>query len=222
MSFSGGERIRQISTPLPPGEHVRWEGVPDWRSLAVHVFHARKALLYCLAIGLVRGALAWQADRSLPVAIGSVVFLALLGAAAAGCSVILALVTARTTVYAVTDRRVVMRIGVVVSWVVNIPFRQIEHVQLRERSRGTADLALALSGADRLAYFQLWPHARPWHIGRPQPMLRAVPDGARVGAVLREAILAAGEPGVPAPAPADPPTAAAAPLRRAAAAPAAL
>jgi hypothetical protein len=29
-----------------PGEHVVWQGAPDWRSLAVHAFHVRKIALY--------------------------------------------------------------------------------------------------------------------------------------------------------------------------------
>jgi hypothetical protein len=28
----------------------------------------------------------------------------------------------------------------------------------------------------RIAYLHLWPHARPWKLAAPQPMLRCLPD----------------------------------------------
>jgi hypothetical protein len=35
------------------------------------------------------------------------------------------------------------------------------------------------SAGKRIAYLHLWPHARPWQLKRPQPLLRALPDAAR-------------------------------------------
>ena len=43
------------------------------------------------------------------------------------------------------------------------------------------------AGADRddqRRLSALWPHARPWRLQQPEPMLRAVPDAARVAAIL--------------------------------------
>ncbi|MGA2129178.1 MAG: PH domain-containing protein, partial [Xanthobacteraceae bacterium] len=39
----------------------------------------------------------------------------------------------------------------------------------------------------------LWPHVRPWHVARPQPMLRAVPDALRVAETLARAMVLAAE-----------------------------
>ena len=33
----------------------------------------------------------------------------------------------------------------------------------------------------------LWPHARPWRVSRPEPMLRCVPDAAGVAQLLSQA-----------------------------------
>ena len=43
-----------LPSALPAGEHVVWQGAPDWRSLAVQAFHVRKIAVYfafMLALG---------------------------------------------------------------------------------------------------------------------------------------------------------------------------
>jgi hypothetical protein len=40
---------------------------------------------------------------------------------------------------------------------------------------------------DRIALLHLWPHARPWRVSRPEPMLRCVPDAAAVARLLTQA-----------------------------------
>jgi hypothetical protein len=39
----------------------------------------------------------------------------------------------------------------------------------------------------KLSYLVLWPHVRPWHMGRVEPALRAIPEAAQVARVLAEA-----------------------------------
>jgi hypothetical protein len=94
----------------------------------------------------------------------------------------------RTTVYTVTDRRLVMRVGVAVPISLNLPFTKIEHAGVRLFADGTADLPVTVKPGNRVAYLVLWPHAVPWRMARPQPMLRSVPDGARVAEILGGAL----------------------------------
>ena len=101
---------------------------------------------------------------------------------------LMAWLTARTTVYTITNRRVVMRIGIVLSVTFNLPFRVIDSAALRGYADGTGDLTLVLAGEDRISYLHLWPHARPWHVARPVPMLRCVSDAAGVAAMLSRAV----------------------------------
>ncbi len=172
---------------LPPGERLLWQGAPDWRVLAVEALHVRKVALYFAVL------LAWRvADAaSSGAGVGSALLstalvlpLALLGLALlAG----FAWLVARTTVYTLTDKRVVMRVGVVLSVTFNLPFRTIEAAALRERRDGHGDITLSLSGPDRIAYLHLWPHARAWQLRRPQPQLRCVPEVAQAAELLQQA-----------------------------------
>ncbi len=103
---------------------------------------------------------------------------------AIGIAVSLAQLSARTTVYTITDRRVVMRIGIVLTVTFNLPLpRDPERRPARDGADGTGDIALQLKAPDRIAYLHLWPHARPWRMARPEPMLRCVADAAAVAKI---------------------------------------
>lgn len=186
-------RIRGITEPLPPGERLLWEGSPAPGGLARDWLRVRWVFGYFVLLSifplLLQGG---GTDASPARAIGGAAWLLLLGALAAGMLIGVARFAARTTTYAITDRRLVLRIGMAFPSVVNIPFSKVGGAGIRVRPDGTADLALELRATDPVSWFLLWPHARPWHLRIPQPMLRSVPEGERVGAILREAIRAAG------------------------------
>lgn len=184
------EPVRGLPGRLPAGETILWQGSPRWQGLARRVFHLGPLSLYFGAL------IAWRVGSGLldaepPAQIAATVVVPLLLALAAlGLLALLAWLTARTTVYTVTSERVVMRLGVVLSVTFNIPFRCIASAGLRAHADGTGDLPLALAGTDRISYLHLWPHARPWRVAKPEPMLRAVPDADRVADILARAILA--------------------------------
>jgi hypothetical protein len=55
---------------------------------------------------------------------------------------------------------------------------------LKTQGAGTGDIALALNPEDRIGWVHLWPHQRAWHVTRPQPTLRCVPNSQQVGEQL--------------------------------------
>jgi hypothetical protein len=69
-----------------------------------------------------------------------------------------------------------------------LPYQTIGTVGLNTRADGTGDIPLSIVTSDRLAYLVMWPHARPWRFSRPEPMLRSVPNAARVGTLLAQAV----------------------------------
>jgi hypothetical protein len=185
------EPIRGLPGFLPAGEELLWQGAPSWKALARRAFHTRKLAAYFGVLLLWRGISAWSANQSVQEAVVAVLWLLPLAIAAVGIMGLLAWLVSRTTVYSITSQRVVLRIGVVLSITFNIPYRVIESAGLRVYADGTGDIPLTMIGADRIAYLNLWPHARPWRIARPEPMLRAIPDAARIGEILSAALAAA-------------------------------
>jgi hypothetical protein len=185
------EPIRGLPEKPPPGEHILWQGAPNWPRLAVRVFHLRKVAIYFAAL------IAWRAGAQLAhaghgysaIAAG----LSLLPVALIGLSLLasLAWLSSRTTVYTITNRRVVLRIGVALPTAINIPFCAIGAAGLRIDAGGYGDIPLTLAGADRMGYVSLWPHVRPWRLNSPEPLLRSIPDARRVAALLGAAVHAA-------------------------------
>lgn len=170
---------------LPKGEQLLWQGRPDWLTLAVHAFHVRKIALYFTAmLGIqwvyLLGGPAGSVTRPLVTsAVMAVIALGLLAG--------IAWFSSRTTLYTVTDRRIVMRIGIVLTLTFNLPLRLLASAAIKPQGSGHGDIALSLNGWDRVGYFHLWPHARAWELRRPQPSLRCVPDAQAVGQLIQNA-----------------------------------
>jgi hypothetical protein len=174
---------------LPAGEHLLWQGSPDAWALARQAMHIDKLALYfgaLLAWRLVTGLHDRQSGAQIGQALAGMLPLAVAALALLGG---MAWLIARTTVYSLTNRRVVMRIGVVLSITFNLPFAQITAANLRLRGRsGVGDITLQLGGEGRIAYLHLWPHVRPWRLRQTEPMLRALPDAASVAQRLAGAL----------------------------------
>lgn len=194
---------------LPDDERVLWQGSPDWRALAITRFHVRKVAIYFAVL------LAWRIASLVhdgmapwPAVSGSVVLFSA-SALALACLAALAWFSARNTVYTLTDKRVVMRIGIVLTLTLNLPFKRIESAALHLMGRdggphGLGDIALALRKPDRIAFLNLWPHARRWRLSRPEPALLCVPRAEAVARLLTDAWRAhTGEAGLPVQAAAD-------------------
>lgn len=187
------EPQRGLPEALPEGERIIWQGAPDWRALAVEVFHVRAVIVYGALLILWRTATVLHDGGSMAEA--AIVALWLLALPVGACAIlaILAYATASTTVYTITDKRVVMRIGIALTLTLNLPFRRIVSADYKPGRRGTGEIALSTAGTDRVSFLVLWPHSRPWRVRKPQPMLRAVPEGQRVAALLARALAGASQ-----------------------------
>ncbi len=175
---------------LPDGERVLLQTRPSWRSLAIHAFHARKIAVYCAAMLAWRVGAAMAAGKSAGAALADGAMVAPLAVLGVLLPIALAWAYARTTIYTITDRRVVLRTGVALPMTFNLPYKQIDSAALRSFADGTGDIPLKLSGGTRLAFAHLWPSARPWRINNPEPMLRALPDAETVAQTLGRALAA--------------------------------
>lgn len=180
---------------LPGNERLLWQGSPDWRVLAREALHTRQLSIYFALLLVARGVNALANGASVLDALSSMAVLLPLAVLAIGVLSLMAWLMARTTIYTITDKRVVMRVGVVLTITFNLPFSQIESAALRSLRDGNGDLTLVLAPSDNIAWVHLWPHVRPWHLKRTQPMLRALPQARSVAAILSGALAdAAGVP----------------------------
>lgn len=165
-----------MGTPAPD-EKVLWKGRPTLGLLARTAFHTRTLGLYFAALIVI--ALVTGNANAASVA-------AVLGTALIALLYLLAWLSARSTLYILTDVRLIMRIGIAIETRVNIPLKQIKAAHLRARGTDHGDIALELGGDRLLGTLLLWPHVRPWHYAHPQPMLRSVPDAATLARLIAD------------------------------------
>ena len=176
-----------LPEPLPADERILWQGAPDWRTLARSAFHVRKLAVYFGVILALRLAFVVADGGVAAEAVKAIAMLLPLALLAIAISATLAWLSSRTTVYTITDKRVVMRIGIVLSMTFNLPLKRLATAGLRLNADGSGDIPLALAGSDTIAYLHLWPHARPWRVAKTEPMLRCVPNAAEVSSLLANA-----------------------------------
>lgn len=189
--YEGDEPVRGLPARLPPGERMLWQGAPDAWLLARSAFHVRQLAVYFAVL------LAWYAV-SVATTPGADMASALpvlraagLAVAAVGLLTGIAWLTARTTIYTITNKRLVMRFGIALPMTVNLPFALIDGAGVKTNRNGAGDVLLSLAASQKIAYALLWPHARPWKLRQPEPMLRALPDAAGVAQILARALAAA-------------------------------
>jgi hypothetical protein len=182
------EPVRGLPEKLPEGEHILWQGVPDWRVLARTAFHTHAVAGYFALL------MAWRAGanyaKTQDMAQAAISASALLPLAALAIALLLGLAwaTSRGTVYTITNKRVAMRIGLALTKTLNLPFAAVASADLALRPGNNGDLVLKMRENPRLGWFHIWPHARPWRLREPEPMLRAVADAPHVAMLLASAL----------------------------------
>lgn len=172
---------------LPEQERIVWQGSPSATALFQRVFHARGLVVYFSLLMGLRVVLAYQPEQGWAAALQEASWMIPVAGLAVMVFGLIAWLMAKTTVYTITTRRVVMRIGIVLNVTFNLPFKRIASADLRLGSGGVGDIALTLVPEDKIAFLHLWPHAKPWTMAKPVPMMRCLPAAEQVGRLLNQA-----------------------------------
>jgi hypothetical protein len=178
------EPVPGLPAPLPPGETMLWQGAPGWKTLARHAMRVRLVGAYFALLTIWGASGRLSAGRPPSEVFLAALQLGALGAIAIALLVLFAWLVARTTLYTITTRRVVMRFGIALPITIQISFNTIGSAGVHVWSCGAGDIALSLMPGQRIAYMVLWPHARAWTLAKAQPTLRGVPDAAVVAHIL--------------------------------------
>lgn len=170
------EPVPGLPGRLPEGERIVWQGRPESQLFARHVMKSRWLVGYFALLMAWAVVAALYDGRTFGSIIFSVSVLGLLGALLIGLCELYAWGVKKTTLYTITNRRIVMRIGAALSVTLNIPFSQVAAVNRTEFENGTGTLTIQLLDEQRFSWLVLWPHARPWRFAEPEPALRCIPE----------------------------------------------
>ena len=180
------EPIPGLPEKLPLGEELLWQGRPNFLRLAWHSFGIiwiTAYVFFAMISQAIQSILGLHEHAFLPVF--SFYFLNWIGASS--ILSILAYLQMRSTIYTITNKRVVLRIGAALPITFNIPFKQIYSVGVRAYGK-TGSIALALKGSNKISYLSCWPHTRPWYFARPEPSLIFLEDIDSVSQILQGAM----------------------------------
>ena len=180
------EPIEGLPELLPKGEVILWQGRPNWLRLTIESLNLWWVIGYfgLLAAWRFLSAIDYMPfgtaiSASIPfLFVAAFVGLLLCGV---GC------IQAKATLYTITNRRVAMRIGAALTLTLNLPFTKIDNAAVAKKRGGFGNIAFETSGDTKFSYFVLWPHARSWYFGKPQPTLKCIPDIEKVSSILGEA-----------------------------------
>lgn len=178
------EPIEGLPERPPEGEHILWQGRPDWWALAkdsLNVWWVMGYFLFLAAWRFVSLVDQVPLARALVLALPFII----LGGIVCGLLMIFAYVQARTTMYTVTNKRVAMRIGAALTVTLNLPYRQIVNADLRMRGK-TGTIAFEVPKDVKLGYLTCWPHVRPWR-SPVQPALRCIPEPKKIAEMISDA-----------------------------------
>jgi hypothetical protein len=172
------EPVPGLPAALPQDEHILWQGAPDWKQMVMGALHIRLTAVYFGGI-ILWAVLRGDSNTAIGVSALAAAVIAMLVAFAWGVG--------RTTIYTLTNKRIVLRVGVALDKCINLPLTEVEAADLKMIGGGYGNVVLSLKGMPRLGYLLLWPHARSLRMMRPQPMLRAIPDAEAVARLLYKA-----------------------------------
>jgi hypothetical protein len=168
------EPVRGLPDYLPDDEHLVWRGEPDFKVMALRVFHLRTVGIYFAAlIAIHLGVQAYQgADAASLVLQAS--WMVGLGLVTIGILALLAWAYTRSTVYTLTNKRLVLRFGVAIPMMVNLPLPIVGAADLRRYGDGSGDIMFTLGQKKKLSYLLLWPNIKPWQFKPVVPAMRCL------------------------------------------------
>ncbi len=188
MSEYDFEPIRGLPGVPPEGETILWQGAPNWWTLSTQAFHVRAVAAYFAVMLLWRAAGGISHGETPIKAIEAAMLVAPVALAALGMLAFFGWLNSCTTVYTITNRRVVMRFGAAFTKAINLPFTIIDGAALKSYGGEHGDLALTLKAPNKIAFLALWPHARPWRLATPEPTLRGLRNARAVADILAGAM----------------------------------
>ena len=165
-----------LAESLPEDEMLIWQGRPEAKAIAIRAMYLWYVVAYLLGLALLRTGYLVMGDAPVSEWSALLAWQLLASLFVVGIILGLAAVYGKSTIYTLTNRRVILRTGAAVPIHVNFPLEQIASADLKVFSDGTGDIALKLENSDKLYWLLLWPNVRSWWVRPLQPLLRGLRD----------------------------------------------
>lgn len=188
MTEYESEPIPGLPEKLPAGEKILWQDSPTWHCFAKHVFHVNKVSIYFTVLVLIHMFSNVYANQSLFSAIQGALWFVVLAFVTIGLLLVFAYLFSKSTIYTVTNHRLVLRFGVAIQIMINLPWDKVDQADLKLFKDASGDITLTLLNSEKMSYLVMWPHVKPWRFSKVKPMLRNVPNAIKVAEIIANAL----------------------------------
>lgn len=189
MSETGGpehdfEPVPGLPAHLPKGEHIVWQGRPELKLVMRYIARIRWIAGYFAVLAIWTIMVGINDGEALGAILLSLGYVGLGFALVYGLAYLFARGIQKTTLYTITNARVVMRVGIALSASFNLPFKQILGADMRLNHDQSGDIALALAPGHGLSSAVFWPHQKGAVWKKLSPQMICLPDAKEAAEIL--------------------------------------
>ena len=179
------EAPKNILDAIPDGESILWKGKPSLWGFSWNLFGLKWITFYLSILSVVSIARFFASDFHTAFYIDFLPFF-LSGIFASIILIGLAAIQAYSTVYIITENRVIIKTGAALSFLIRMPFKKIKEVNLQKRGASIGTISFELFSKKRVPYVSCWPSVRPWKFKKTQPAFSCVRSVDEVATILRK------------------------------------
>ena len=187
------EPPNDVLSAIPPEEDVLWKGRPSFWGLSWHNFGIKWISIYMMILLLVLVARLGVADTQSAFKQDFFPFFTS-GVIAGVFLLVLSAIQVYHTVYVVTEKRIIIKNGAALAFMISVPFKKIVAVNLQKRLGDLGTISFELSSDRRVPYISCWPSVRPWLFKRPQPAFSCVSRVENVGGMIKDSMVGGSSP----------------------------
>ena len=179
------EAPKNILDAIPNGESILWKGRPSLWGFSWNLFGLKWITLYLSILSIVSVARFFASDFYTAFYVDFLPFF-LSGIFASIILIGLAATQTYSTVYIITENRVIIKTGAALSFLISMPFKKIKEVNLQKRGASIGTISFELLSEKRVPYISCWPSVRPWKFKRTQPAFSCIGSVDKVATILRK------------------------------------
>ena len=183
------EANKNILDAIPEGESILWKGKPSFWGFSWYFFGLKLLAFYLIILSVVFAARLTVTDFFTAFVVDFLPFL-LSGILTSCILMALAKIQSQSSVYIITENRVIIKSGAALSFLISMPFKKIKAVNLQKRKGSLGTISFELNSGKRVPYISCWPSVRPWRFKNTEPAFSCIENVDEVATILRKSVMA--------------------------------
>ena len=180
---------KNILDAIPEGESILWKGKPSFWGFSWYFFGLKLLAFYLIILSVVFAARLTVTDFFTAFVVDFLPFL-LSGILTSFILMALAKIQSQSSIYIITENRVIIKSGAALSFLISMPFKKIKAVNLQKRKGSLGTISFELNSGKRVPYISCWPSVRPWRFKKTEPAFSCIENVDEVATILRKSVMA--------------------------------